>query len=144
MIEYYIGKKEIKFVQQYGSLWKSHSNIVYIQPIRKNPSYDQYLKSLNFIDSVQQAGNNIYQVKVNKQILKKFLKKDKIMKQNKQIGFWKALFNIITMGTPKSIANKIANDPQIKARAKKVKQYSQELQQLWKQKQQQFKDSGWI
>jgi len=59
-----------KVVEPFGKLWKSKGNVLFIQPNRAKVGYASWLEKKNFIENVQEAGNNIYQVKV-KQVGKK-------------------------------------------------------------------------
>ena len=72
-----LGKGFITFVEQYGNLWKSKNNIVFVTPIRKNSGFIEYMKKLNFITDAQEAGNNIYKIIINKNKLNDFIKKSK-------------------------------------------------------------------
>lgn len=77
LLNYQLGNNLFKFVQPYGSLWKSKNNVIFIEPIRRNSGFGDYLEKLNFIDKVEEAGNNIYKVVINNQVLADFMNKKK-------------------------------------------------------------------
>uniref|UniRef100_A0A6H1ZAW2 Putative structural protein n=1 Tax=viral metagenome TaxID=1070528 RepID=A0A6H1ZAW2_9ZZZZ len=57
-----------KIVEPVEDLWKGKGRTIFIKPERSNPGYSSWLKQQNFIDNVQEAGNNIYQVTLKKDV----------------------------------------------------------------------------
>jgi len=54
-----------ELVQNVGSIWKAKGKILYVRNKRMNPGAVGYLKSLNFIESAQEAGGRgVIQVKL--------------------------------------------------------------------------------
>lgn len=49
-----------------GSLWKSSGNTLYIRMNKDNPGYAAWLRGRNFVESAQEAGNNVYKIVLKK------------------------------------------------------------------------------
>jgi len=57
-------------VEPVGSLWKSKDNVLFIKPNRERAGLIDWLRGKNFIDDVQEAGNNVFKVTVKKELSK--------------------------------------------------------------------------
>ena len=54
-----------ELVQSVGSIWNAKGRIIYVRNKRMNPGAIDYLKTLNFIESAQEAGGRgVIQVKI--------------------------------------------------------------------------------
>jgi len=60
-----ISNPNFQLVQPVGSIWKAKGRTIYVRNMRMNPGAVGYLKSLNFIESAQEAGGRgVIQVKL--------------------------------------------------------------------------------
>lgn len=53
-----------KVVESVGDLWKQKDNTIFIKPERDNPGFTSWLRTKNFVESADEAGNGIYRVKM--------------------------------------------------------------------------------
>lgn len=60
-----VNNPNFELVQAVGSIWKAKGKIIYVRNMRMNPGAVGYLKTLNFIESAQEAGGRgVIQVKL--------------------------------------------------------------------------------
>jgi hypothetical protein len=87
-------------VEPVGSLWKSRGNTIFIKPNRSSNGYLDWLRQKNFIENADEAGNNIYRVKLKlpargvedvSKSSQKFQDVSKISREEKlkKLGVWK-------------------------------------------------------
>jgi len=65
LLKYYIGDVFTE-VEPVGNLWKPKKNTVFIRPKRDRTGFISWLQEMNFIETVDEAGNGIYRVKIKK------------------------------------------------------------------------------
>jgi len=87
-------------VEPVGSLWKSRGNTIFIKPNRSSNGYLDWLRQKNFIENADEAGNNIYRVKLKlpargvedvSKSSQKFQDVSKVSREEKlrKLGVWK-------------------------------------------------------
>lgn len=60
-----LNNPNFELVQASGSIWKAKGKTIYVRNIKMNPGAIGYLKTLNFIESAQEAGGRgVIQVKI--------------------------------------------------------------------------------
>lgn len=55
---------EYRVVEPVGDLWVSKGNVIFIERKRANPGFINLLRNKNFIESVEEAGNNVARVTI--------------------------------------------------------------------------------